>query len=67
MIFVMGISMLKMDRAKATWRVKIERAFDKSKGRGSGRWVLFLLPFVTLLREGTYLSRVLREDAPFTG
>ena len=27
-IFIMGITMLKMDRAKAKWRVKLERAFE---------------------------------------
>ena len=27
MIFVMGITMLKMDRAKAKWRVKLQKAF----------------------------------------
>jgi high-affinity iron transporter len=27
-IFFMGITMLKMDRAKAKWRVKLERAFS---------------------------------------
>ena len=26
-IFVMGVSMLKMDRAKAKWRVKLQKAF----------------------------------------
>jgi high-affinity iron transporter len=28
MIFVMGITMLKMDRAKTKWRIKLQRAFD---------------------------------------
>ena len=32
MIFVMGITMLKMDRAKAKWRVKLQRAFDGQSG-----------------------------------
>ena len=27
MIFVMGVTMLKMDRAKAKWRVKLQKAF----------------------------------------
>ncbi|TEB29986.1 Ftr1 protein [Coprinellus micaceus] len=54
-IFVMGVTMLKMDRAKAKWSVKVRRAL---KGRAfsgelsSGKWVLFFLPFVTVLREG---------------
>jgi high-affinity iron transporter len=28
MIFVMGITMLRIDRAKAKWRVKLQRAFQ---------------------------------------
>lgn len=32
MIFVMGITMLKMDRAKAKWRVKLQKAFDGQSG-----------------------------------
>lgn len=28
MIFVMGITMLKMDRAKAKWRIKLQKAFE---------------------------------------
>jgi hypothetical protein len=28
MIFVMGLTMLKMDRAKAKWRVKLQLAFE---------------------------------------
>jgi high-affinity iron transporter len=55
MIFVMGITMLKMDRAKAKWRVKLQKAFDGQhvdKRTRSGRWVLFLLPMITVLREG---------------
>ncbi|KDR68424.1 hypothetical protein GALMADRAFT_257144 [Galerina marginata CBS 339.88] len=55
MIFVMGITMLKMDRAKAKWRVKLSQAFDGKKVGGkarTGKWVLFILPFITVLREG---------------
>jgi len=28
MIFVMGISMLKLDRAKTKWRIKLQQAFE---------------------------------------
>ena len=28
LIFVVGITMLKMDKAKAKWRVKLQEAFD---------------------------------------
>ncbi|KAJ7098324.1 iron permease FTR1/Fip1/EfeU [Mycena epipterygia] len=55
MIFVMGVTMLKMDRAKAKWRVKLERAFSGTKSDGStraGKWILFILPLITVLREG---------------
>ncbi|KAJ7154728.1 iron permease FTR1 [Mycena filopes] len=55
MIFVMGVTMLKMDRAKAKWRVKLERAFSGTRTDGrtqAGRWVLFVLPLITVLREG---------------
>ncbi|KAI0634792.1 iron permease FTR1 [Trametes polyzona] len=54
-IFVMGVSMLKMDRAKAKWRVKLQRAFSGAavdKGAKTGKYVLFLLPLITVLREG---------------
>ncbi|KIK55280.1 hypothetical protein GYMLUDRAFT_48004 [Collybiopsis luxurians FD-317 M1] len=56
MIFVMGVSMLKMDRAKAKWRLKLQRAFDgRTKGDNdgkAGKWVLLILPLITVLREG---------------
>ncbi|KAJ7669292.1 iron permease FTR1 [Mycena polygramma] len=55
MIFVMGVTMLKMDRAKAKWRVKLEKAFSGARtdsGTRAGRWVLFILPLITVLREG---------------
>ncbi|KAF5383085.1 hypothetical protein D9615_005078 [Tricholomella constricta] len=60
MIFVMGITMLKMDRAKAKWRIKLTQAFDNKTnvdgGTKTGKWVLFVLPFVTVLREGLSLT-----------
>jgi len=54
MIFFMGVTMLKMDRAKAKWRIKLGRAFNGEGGSGAktGRWVLFILPLITVLREG---------------
>jgi high-affinity iron transporter len=67
----MGISMLKLDRAKAKWRVKFLHAFEEESeihpslmytcvdsfvdvggSARTGKWALFLLPFVTVLREG---------------
>lgn len=32
-IFIMGITMLKLDRAKAKWRVKLTRAFEGQRTR----------------------------------
>jgi high-affinity iron transporter len=65
-IYLMGIAFLKMDRARVKWRLKLTAAFDQSqrkaiggaesdgdKREGSGgKWALFLLPFITVLREG---------------
>ncbi|KAG1741489.1 iron permease FTR1 [Suillus paluster] len=55
MIFVMGVTMLKLDRAKAKWRVKLQRAFSGQhvdRRTKTGKWVLFILPMITVLREG---------------
>ncbi|KIK57219.1 hypothetical protein GYMLUDRAFT_46470 [Collybiopsis luxurians FD-317 M1] len=56
MIFMMGVGMLKMDRAKAKWRLKLQRAFNDriegDKDGKAGKWVLLILPLVTVLREG---------------
>ena len=70
-IFVMGITMLKLDRAKTKWRVKLQHAFegqreihpfplrirldgfvDVDSSARRGKWILFILPFITVLREG---------------
>ncbi|KIJ61412.1 hypothetical protein HYDPIDRAFT_169676 [Hydnomerulius pinastri MD-312] len=55
MIFVMGVTMLKMDRARAKWRVKLHNAFSGQRvdrRTKTGKWVLFILPLITVLREG---------------
>ncbi|PPQ73714.1 hypothetical protein CVT26_010845 [Gymnopilus dilepis] len=55
MIFVMGMTMLKMDRAKTKWRIKLTKAFEGKHVDGkakTGKWVLFILPLITVLREG---------------
>ncbi|KAJ2932236.1 hypothetical protein H1R20_g4844, partial [Candolleomyces eurysporus] len=55
LIFVIALSMLKMDKAKKKWRSKIRRSLE---GRSidpdvkTGQWALFILPFITVLREG---------------
>ncbi|CED82573.1 Iron permease FTR1 [Phaffia rhodozyma] len=86
-IMVMGIAFLRLDRARAKWRIKLQAAFNqqqyenvavdsrpvtrweafvsifrKSKSNDveagqnkqgrSAKWALFLLPFITVLREG---------------
>jgi high-affinity iron transporter len=55
LIFVIGITMLKMDKAKAKWRVKLQEAFEGKAVDGrtrAGKWALLVLPLVTVLREG---------------
>ncbi|CAE6452881.1 unnamed protein product [Rhizoctonia solani] len=55
LIFVMGLTMLRMDRAREKWRIKLSDAFEGKMGKASGKngkWILFILPFITVLREG---------------
>jgi len=55
LIFVMGITMLKLDRAKTKWRIKLQQAFEGQHASGTartGKWALFTLPFIVVLREG---------------
>ena len=60
----MGLTMLRIDRSKLKWKKKLEGAFDhklkddaditakdKREARSS-KWTLFLLPGITVLREG---------------
>jgi len=56
-ILIMGVTMLKLDRAKAKWRVKLMHAFSKrhesvDRNTRSGKWALFILPLITVMREG---------------
>lgn len=62
-ILVMGTAFLKMDQSRVKWRFKLARAFDRGqaamsaadapdKGSRSEKWALFLLPFITVVREG---------------
>lgn len=64
-IFVMGLTMLRIDRSKLKWKAKLANAFEK-KGDHAGaeldekdkregwrtKYTLFLLPLITVLREG---------------
>ncbi|KAI9507001.1 iron permease FTR1 [Russula earlei] len=55
LIFVMGITMLKLDGAKTKWRIKLQQSFEEQNRTGTartGKWALFTLPFVIVLREG---------------
>lgn len=74
MIFPMALTMLKMDRAKAKWSIKLSRALvqhgksrldshfsytehatltaKEDKEARTGKWILFVLPLITVLREG---------------
>jgi len=66
-ILLTGLSFVRLDRARVKWRVKLARAFssqiDGATGQGKkdrdggeegngGRWALWGLPFLTVLREG---------------
>jgi hypothetical protein len=61
-IYVMGLTMLRIDRSKLKWKKKLSGAFDKKvetdltdkerKEARSSKWTLFALPMVTVLREG---------------
>lgn len=61
MISVMGIAMLRVNKMQAKWRVKIAKAMielpsDKRQKWSIKYWAtkysMFLLPFITVLREG---------------
>ncbi len=60
----MGLTMLRIDRSKLKWKKKLEGAFDSTlkndnditakdkREARSSKWTLFLLPGITVLREG---------------
>ncbi|GAA5938449.1 uncharacterized protein JCM15063_000739 [Sporobolomyces koalae] len=62
LIFFMSLGMLRMDRSQIKWKAKFAAAFNKDEsvtvteherrqGR-RGKWALFILPMITILREG---------------
>jgi len=56
-ILAMGIAFLRLEQSKAKWRVKLAHAFqrktaDNQHRSTKGKYALFLLPFITVLREG---------------
>jgi len=53
----MGLTFLKLEQAKVKWRIKLAHAFQhrtsaEERSGVAGRWALFFLPFITVLREG---------------
>lgn len=61
LITLMGLAMLKTERMQEEWKIKLAKAIDESKDKKNKRtgWAarfqrssFFLLPFITVLREG---------------
>ncbi|CAO3574958.1 unnamed protein product [Mortierella alpina] len=56
MITVMGLAMLRTAHIQEKWKVKLSKAMDDEAQRGLGnssrRYALFVLPLITVLREG---------------
>lgn len=56
MITVMGLAMLRTNQMQEKWKVKLAKAMDDENERGLGnrsrKYALFLLPLITVLREG---------------
>ncbi|KAI7821982.1 iron permease FTR1 family-domain-containing protein [Gamsiella multidivaricata] len=56
MITVMGVAMLRTNQMQEKWKYKLGKAMDDENARGLGnqsrKYALFLLPLVTVLREG---------------
>ena len=61
MITIMGVAMLRINKMQQKWRVKLAQALLKTPERKMDRWkigylskkyAMFLLPFITVLREG---------------
>ncbi|KAK9459339.1 high-affinity iron permease [Lipomyces oligophaga] len=58
-ITIMGLAMLRLNKLKEKWRIKIAEAMENSNTKGKGRlgrfgrkYAMAILPFVTVLREG---------------
>ncbi|KAG0235321.1 hypothetical protein BGX31_004286 [Mortierella sp. GBA43] len=56
MITVMGIAMLRTNQMQEKWTAKLAKAMDDENARGLGnasrKYALFILPLITVLREG---------------
>ncbi|RAH69921.1 FTR1 family protein [Aspergillus aculeatinus CBS 121060] len=60
-VTVMGLALLRINKTKEQWRIKIAKALvEKSKHHRKSKWLgdwarryaMFLLPFITTMREG---------------
>ncbi|KAJ8098778.1 iron permease FTR1/Fip1/EfeU [Lipomyces tetrasporus] len=56
-ISIMGLALLRVNKMKEKWRVKIARALEKGNGKKAARkfttkYAMAILPFITVLREG---------------
>ncbi|KAG0208925.1 high-affinity iron permease [Mortierella sp. GBA30] len=56
MITVMGIAMLRTNQMQEKWKVKLAKALNDENAHGLGnqsrKYALFILPLITVLREG---------------
>ncbi|KAF9193451.1 high-affinity iron permease [Haplosporangium sp. Z 767] len=56
MITVMGIAMLRTNQMQEKWKSKLSKAMNDENARGLGnqsrKYALFILPLITVLREG---------------
>ncbi|KAL1917391.1 uncharacterized protein VTP21DRAFT_5047 [Calcarisporiella thermophila] len=53
LITLMGIMMLKSNRMQEKWQKKLSKKVNEENQKGfAGRYAFFLLPFITVLREG---------------
>ncbi|KAF9111322.1 hypothetical protein BGX27_005110 [Mortierella sp. AM989] len=56
MITVIGIAMLRTNQMQEKWKVKLAKAMDSENAQGLGnqsrKYALFILPLITVLREG---------------
>jgi high-affinity iron transporter len=52
----MGLAMLRISKLQAKWKVKISQVMEERQAKGIGgktrKYAMFLLPFITVLREG---------------
>jgi len=52
----MGLAMLRISTLQKKWRLKIAQVMEEKQAQGfagkSRKYAMFILPFVTLLREG---------------